>query len=249
MSVQDQRRADTQSSTTETAKEQASGVADRTKDAAGDVARTSTEQAREVAGEVRRQGRDLVGEARTQVRAQASDQRQNAARSLHDLGGELEQMADRSESSGLGAELARQAAGRAHDLAGFLDNNDIDDLLNQVRSFARRRPMAFLVGAALAGVAAGRLTRGVVASRTEESGERTGYRYSVSSVPPLQERYSAAPSELGTAGVTSTAPGGVEPGVGMGPGTTVGEPATGPGTGPRSDLGEPLLDEPRRDVP
>jgi len=47
-------------------------------------------------------------------------------------------------------------------VADWLSEREPADLLEEARSLARRRPGAFLVGAALAGVIIGRLTRGVV---------------------------------------------------------------------------------------
>jgi hypothetical protein len=51
-----------------------------------------------------------------------------------------------------------------------LQNREPADLLEEVRSYARRKPGTFLLGAALAGVVAGRLTSGIKASHTGGSG-------------------------------------------------------------------------------
>lgn len=168
MTVLNDQQNDEQSAT-QTAKDEASGVAGRAKEAAGGVAQTSTDQAKEVAGEVKRQARDLASEAKDRVNTQAGDQRQKAVGSLRSLGDELGQMAERSDSSGLGSELARQASTRAHDFAGLLESKEPGDLLDDVRSFARQRPGTFLLGALVAGIAVGRLTRGAVASHREDS--------------------------------------------------------------------------------
>jgi hypothetical protein len=50
-----------------------------------------------------------------------------------------------------------------------LEQREPGDLVAEVRRFAQRRPGAFLVGALLAGVAAGRLTRGVIAASSDKS--------------------------------------------------------------------------------
>jgi hypothetical protein len=96
-----------------------------------------------------------------QVRDQAGSQKSRAVQGLHALGDELEQMAHSSGQSGLAAELARKVSGRTRDLADYLDRREPGDLLEEVRSYARRRPVVFLAGAAMAGVVAGRLTRGL----------------------------------------------------------------------------------------
>jgi hypothetical protein len=81
-------------------------------------------------------------------------------------------MAANGGQSGLGAELARQAADRMHGAASWLERREPADLLDEVRNFARRRPGAFLIGAAVAGLAAGRLTRGLTAGGQSQQGQR-----------------------------------------------------------------------------
>jgi hypothetical protein len=133
-------------------------------DQSGQVAGTAKEQAQQVAAEATDRARDLAGEARTQVREQTDAQRERLAGTLHELGDELRSMADRSESSGVATEVAREAADRVHGLGDYVERNRPGDLLDDVRGFARRRPGMFLLGAAAAGVLAGRLTRGAKAA-------------------------------------------------------------------------------------
>ncbi len=61
----------------------------------------------------------------------------------------------------MATEVAQQAAERIHGAASWLEQREPADLLQAVRDFARRRPGVFLAGAAVAGLAAGRLTRGM----------------------------------------------------------------------------------------
>jgi hypothetical protein len=146
------------------AKEQAGQVGQAASAAGGQVAQATKEQAGAVAGEVRQQARDLVGEARTQVGDQASTQKGRAVEGLRSLGDELQEMAQQGGRSGVATEVARQAASRAHGLADHLDRHEPAELLDQARSYARRRPVVFLAGAAVLGVVAGRLTRNLASS-------------------------------------------------------------------------------------
>ena len=57
-----------------------------------------------------------------------------------------------------------------HDLAGWLDQRDPGELLDEVRGIARRKPGTFLLGALAAGVVAGRLTRGAVDASRSDTG-------------------------------------------------------------------------------
>ena len=157
---------------TSVAKEQAGEVGRTAADAGGSVAQTTKEQASNVVGEAKAQARDLVGEARGQARQQANTQKGRAVEGLRALGGELDQMGQ--GQSGIASEVARQAAQRAHALAEHLDRNEPADLLEQVRLYARRRPVVFLAGAALAGVLAGRLTRGLASANDNNPQQLTG---------------------------------------------------------------------------
>jgi hypothetical protein len=136
-----------------------------------EVAQTTKDQATNVVGEAKQQGRDLVWEARTQVGEQAGTQKARAVGGLRSLGDELQQMAGQGGQSGIAAEVARQAATRAHGLADHLDRHEPSDLLDQVRTYARRRPVVFLAGAAVLSVLAGRLTRNLA---SDGSGSRAG---------------------------------------------------------------------------
>lgn len=159
-------------STADVARDEAAGVGQHAREAGGQVAQTAADQARQVAAETRRQARDLLGEAQGQARDQASAQQQKAAQQLHSVADELDQMAVNGGQSGLATEFARQAADRMHGAASWLEQREPADLLDEVRNFARRRPGAFLIGAAVAGLVAGRLTRGLTASGQGQPGHR-----------------------------------------------------------------------------
>jgi hypothetical protein len=157
--------------TTEVAREQAASVGQHAARAGDDLAQTTKEQSKEVVAETSRQARDLAHEARSQLREQTVAQRDRVTSGLRVLGDELQQMADRGGQSGAATEIAHQAAGRAREVARFLDSREPGDLVKEVRSYARRRPGTFLVGAAIAGVLVGRLVK---ASRSAQAGKASG---------------------------------------------------------------------------
>jgi hypothetical protein len=157
--------------TTQVAKGEAAEVGRTAADAGRQVAGTAAEQAANVAQEVKTQARDLVGEARGQVQDQARAGQQKAADGIRALSQELRGMVEGGQpQSGAVSEVARQAAERADRLADWLGQREPGDLLDEVRTFARRRPGAFLLGAAIAGVVVGRLTRGAVDAARADSG-------------------------------------------------------------------------------
>ena len=178
--------------------DRASGAMDQGRQAASDVASTAADKAREVQDETTRQARDLLGEARGHLRDQASEQHRNVVSTLRSLSSELANM--HSDQPGLASELVTQARTRVEDVADWLDRRQPGDLVNELRTFARRRPGVFLLGAAVAGVAAGRVTRGAVAAHSDDSGSATP------SVPEPTGGYEEPTSDLYALGATPTTP-------------------------------------------
>jgi hypothetical protein len=149
-------------------KDKATESAQVGKQAAGEVAQTATDKAKDVAQEAKSQARNVVGQAQDQLREQAANQHRNLVSNLHSLGDQLNSMADRSEQSGQATDLVAEAGSRAHSVASWLDEREPGQLLDELRSFARRKPGVFVIGALAAGVVAGRLTRGVVAVHQDD---------------------------------------------------------------------------------
>lgn len=151
-------------------KDRATEASQAARHASSDVAQTAADKAKDVAQETTKQARDLLGEARGQVKQQAGDQHRALVDNLRALADELSSMTNANEQGGVATELVGQVGQRVQGAANWLDGREPGELLDEVRSFARRRPGTFLLGAAVAGVVAGRLTRGVAATRSEDSG-------------------------------------------------------------------------------
>lgn len=159
-------------STSDVAKDQAGQVGQTAKGSGKQVAGTAVGEAKNIAGEARRQARDLTREANSQMQQQVGAQKDKAADCLRSLGGELRSMAAQGGQSGPVTDLSEQVAAKVIDLAGWLEQRDPGSLVQEVRRFARRRPGTFLLGAAIAGIAAGRLTRGAVQAGRENAGRQ-----------------------------------------------------------------------------
>lgn len=158
-------------STTEVARDEAAGVARTAARSGGDVAGTVGEQAKRVTAETTRQARDLLGEGKGQLTEQAREGQRKAADSVRTLADQLQEMSQKSDGTGIAPDLVQQAAERAHTVASWLERHEPGDLLTEVRAFARRKPGVFLMGAALAGVVAGRLTRGIAAAQSDNASD------------------------------------------------------------------------------
>lgn len=166
-------------STSDVARDEARNVGQTAAQAGSQVASTAAEQAREVAHETQRQAQDLLHQGRQQLREQTVVQQQKAASGLSSLAQELRGLADGTSQGAPGParDLLQQASGYVEQFADRLQNREPADLLDDVRAFARRRPGAFLLGAALAGVVAGRLTSGVRAAHSDGSSSGDGQQY------------------------------------------------------------------------
>ena len=154
-------------STKDVAKDEAGTVKDTAVDAGKQVAGTAKAEAANVAAEAKQQAKGLVGAATSQLKDQASAQQGKLATSLR---GFTDQLQGVTQGQGLEAgplnDLVQQAASRANQFVSRLENSEPADLLDDVRRFARRRPAVFLALCGLAGVVAGRITRGAVAANT-----------------------------------------------------------------------------------
>ena len=160
------------SSTVETAKSAAANVKDTAADAAAGVKDVAKNEASHVADEAKYQARSLVDQTRSELRGQASNQQSAFAEKLHGWASELGSMASRADASGPMTDLAQEASRRIGETSHWLDNHEPADLLDEVKRFARRRPVAFLAIATAAGVVAGRVTRGAVAASTSVDSDR-----------------------------------------------------------------------------
>ena len=232
---------DSGGSTTDTAKEQASQVKDSASQATSHVASTAKDQAQQVTSDVRQQARHLATETKTELSGQVTSQRDKAVSGLRSIADEFGSMSQSSEQSGLGAQLAQEGSQLTHQLADFLEQREPSQLLDEVRNFARRRPGAFLAGAALAGVAVGRLTRGAVSARSGDSSSYGDADYATGYSPVGVTRATPGPYYGGTQGDALDYEG-----------TTVsgrGTASTGTATTAGGLQSPPILDEPYGEQP
>jgi len=158
--------------TASTAKSEAKDVGREAVGGAKQVAGTAKDQAANVAGEAKYQAKDLLGQARDEVRQQAHGQQQRAAQGLRTVADHLGSMAQNADS-GVAQQLVQNVSERAHSAAGWLEQREPADLLDEVRSFAARRPGLFIAIAVGAGVVAGRVTKGLIAEAKSSSGSGT----------------------------------------------------------------------------
>jgi uncharacterized protein YjbJ (UPF0337 family) len=194
--------------TSTTAGQSSSGVGeegsttDQAKEQAKQVAGVATDEVKSVAGDVREQARGLLDETKSQVQDQSRTQRDRLVDTLRTLGDDLDGMAE--QRSGLASDAAREVANRARSFSQQLEGREPSDLLDDLRSFARRRPGMFLAGALISGVVVGRILRGTrdAAQDGTSSGNASGGYDSATT----QERPLTSYDPTPTATASPTAP-------------------------------------------
>ena len=167
--------SDASASTADVAKDEAANVKDTAVDAGKNVAATAKDEAVNVVADTKAQAKGLLDSVTSEVQGQAGAQQQKIAASVHSLSQELTGMASGSAESGPLTDLAQQAASKGGEIAQWLEDKEPRDVLDEVKAFARRKPVTFLALCGLAGVVAGRLTRGAVAANTNVDSPSTDH--------------------------------------------------------------------------
>lgn len=190
---------------------------------------SAKQEASMVAEQARDKASHLLDELGADVRIQASEQQRKVAANLRDISNEFRQMLDSSQTHGTATNLVDQAADQTGRAAEWLDTREPGDLVDELKGFARRKPMAFLGIALGAGLLAGRITRNAASSdkstgSTDPNRARTDTGSLPGNVPtpppPVSEVDPLPPQQGGTIGAGGIGGTGVDhPGL-ADPGTT-----------------------------
>jgi hypothetical protein len=210
---------DQREGTTATAVEGSKEVARTAGDRAQQVAGTVREQAGDVRQAVKHEGRNLVREASDQVRRQARAQTGELAGALRRVADQANALSEgRREETGALGDYARQAASTLQQWASTADEKGFEGLVEDVQRFARRRPGVFLLGAAAAGFAVGRLVRSASGGSGESQAGRSDMATALPSPGDPMFAPEAAPLPSGPAAgmeaeISGARAAGVAPGV------------------------------------
>lgn len=150
------------------AKHEAADLKDTAASQAKDVLGTAKAEASTVVGEAKSQAKDLYAQTQRELKEQASTQQQRIASGLRSVGDELGSMASNSSGTGVASDLVQQVSTRLSSAATWLGDRDPGSVLDEVKRFARRRPGTFILGAAVIGIAVGRLTRALAANAADD---------------------------------------------------------------------------------
>lgn len=222
----------------DTAKEEASKLGGSAKDAGRRVAGTAKEEAHNVASEAKTQGKRLLDQAMHEASSQTKAQQQRAAEGISTFAGDLRGMVDGSGGGdGFAAQLVTEIGDRVEAAGRWLEDREPSDLLDEVKSFARRRPGTFIAIAGVTGLVVGRLTAGMISQAKAEHERERGSAGSYGSTP--SGAYGATGTSgygYGTSGYDDGAAGTTAYGTGAGTGTA-GYGTTGTGSSGYSTAG------------
>ena len=161
----------TERSKSQQAKDEGKDVAGHVKDEAGSVADKVRDEAGAVAQVAEEQARGLLHDAQEQVRQQGEQQVTRLSEALQSLSKNLQALQEgRTEEAGPLADYLERARRQVDDNARRVEELGLSGVLDETRRFARRRPGAFLSGAAVAGLVVGRIARAGKDARSSDGG-------------------------------------------------------------------------------
>ena len=173
----------------DTAKSEASNVASTAADGARDVAGEAGAQAKAVAGEAKEQLDRLVSQGRQELRQQADQRNSQAVGQLRTLSEQLGALVHgRPEAAGQLVSYASDVQYQIRRLAARMEQGGPQGVVDDVTRFARRRPGAFLAGAAGVGFVVGRLVRAGAASQHDDSASRSAALPTASNGPAFEDQ-------------------------------------------------------------
>ena len=126
--------------------------------------------------------------------SEAQNQKMRLAKGLKGFGTELEEVA--RNSSGRVPHLRVRPLPARRGLAHWLEHTEGRDMVRSVEDFGRRRPVMFILGCALAGVVAGRLTRGMIDDRSQDWGSAASETAAVAGRPSVRGRAYGSPCDV-----------------------------------------------------
>ncbi len=176
----------------------------------GEVAGQAKQQGQQIAQQARQQASDLANRGTEQVKSQLANQKHEASQRMVPVHSALRETGQQLRKQGQGsvAEYADKAADQVERFSGYLRETEVDEIMDEARGFARRRPGVFLGGA----VALGFLATRFLKSTSQEAGSAGN---------------GATPAATGTATSSATVTHGTgEPATALPPGSVEGSPTT-----------------------
>jgi vacuolar-type H+-ATPase subunit H len=177
-----------------TAREQTGHVADSAKQHSHEVAGTAKSEAHHLTGAARSEAQNVLGTATEQARSvleevtgelsqKGDEQAGRLSKRLRELSSELRSMAEKADQQGLAVSAVQTLGEQSERLADRLSDDGTKGIASDLRGYARNSPGSFLLAAAVAGVATGRMTRGAKDQSKQSSGGQSGTPAPIATAP------------------------------------------------------------------
>ena len=152
----------------------------------GQAAEQAKQQGQQLAQRARQQASELANRGNEQVKGQLANQKHEAAQRLTPIKTAVQETAHQLRRQGQGsvAEYADKAADQVERFSGYLRETDVDEILEEARSFARQRPALFVGSAVALGFFATRFLK----SSSQEAAASVGYAPRDTPSPPGGEQ-------------------------------------------------------------
>jgi hypothetical protein len=119
----------------------------------GQVTEQAKQQSQQVAQQTQQKAGQLADQARQQVKSRLATQKDQAAEQLSPIKTAFQETGQQLRNQGQSsvAQYADKAADQIERFSGYLRESDVEEIMDEVRNFARSRPALFLGGAAALG--------------------------------------------------------------------------------------------------
>jgi hypothetical protein len=148
------------------------------------VTEQAKQQTQQLARQARQQASELASRGTEQAKNQLANQKHDASQRMVPIQTALRETAQQLRKQGQGpvAEYADKASDQVERFSGYLRETEVEEITEEVRGFARRRPALFLGSAALVGFLG---TRFLKSSSQEESSAASDEP--VAALPPASD--------------------------------------------------------------
>jgi hypothetical protein len=119
------------------------------------------DQTKQVVGQVQQRAQEVAGQAQAQAKPAVATRKEQAVENLGSVAEAFRVTGDelRNQDKGAVAQYADKIADQIDRISGYLEERDVDQLLEEAENFARRQPELFLGGAFLLGMLLGRFIK------------------------------------------------------------------------------------------
>jgi hypothetical protein len=153
---------------------------------AAQVADASKQQVAGVADDALAETRRLVSRSREELRQQADEQAKRLGAALTDVSRQLSAMANGDGAEGVLRDVTNELSALASRGGTRLRDSGLQDTVDEVKQFARRRPGMFLLASLGAGMVIGRLGRSVDLHAVAQTAQSRGAGESPQVPPPSE---------------------------------------------------------------